>query len=168
MMTKRLTLTFDHMTWKSIGILYSTGAINVQNLLTNCITQRFLQDIEWTTLFNEDHKVDLDLWPCKLKIDRDYLLSRGNHRIKFDARGQQILRGQHLIYRSTKGGYNKRVRNLGMNVLKAIFPRIPYLTKVIHNVTNFVQVISFIDAFQCLGSTFYCLYNLWCQKNWCK
>ena len=76
----------------------------------------------WTTLFNKDHKVDLDLWPCKLKIDRDYLLSRGNHRIKFDARGQQILRGQHLIYRSIKWGYNKESECIECNTSQNSLP----------------------------------------------
>ena len=69
-----LTLTFDHVTWKSIGIICSLRATPAPSLvLTKWKAQKILSG-QHTWL---RRVVDLDLWTCDLKINRDHLLIEG-------------------------------------------------------------------------------------------
>ena len=83
------------MTWTSIWVIYSLEAITVPSL-AKMITVR---DIERTTLFSDQH-LDLDLWPCELKINRGHLFSRVIHCNKF---GNFQVKGlkDHLVHRPT-------------------------------------------------------------------
>ena len=75
-MCMRLTwpsaLTFDLVTWKSIGIIYSSRTIYLPNL--NLLWQSVL---ELSVAQGIDDQYDPDLWPTDKKINRDHLLIMG-------------------------------------------------------------------------------------------
>lgn len=60
--TSSLTLTFNHMAWKSIGVITSLGVISVLNM-SNYKKK------------NEDQQ--FDLWPLDMKSNREQLISKG-------------------------------------------------------------------------------------------
>ena len=64
-----LTLTFDLLTWKSIGIIYSPRTI----VLELSVAQG---EVNWH-----------DLWPTDLNINRDHLLTKDYLPTKFEASG---------------------------------------------------------------------------------
>ena len=68
--TSILTWIFDHVTWKSIGNIYSQWTTTVSKLAAS--KQRG-QKIWETAQFG------LEIWPHELKIDREHKLSRGIH-----------------------------------------------------------------------------------------
>ena len=77
-----LTLTFDLLTWISIGVIYSSRTIYLpsskllgQSVLELSVTQG---EVNW---------LDLDLWPTDLKINRDHLLTKDYQTTKFEASG---------------------------------------------------------------------------------
>ena len=78
-----LTLTFEHVNWKSIGIIYLLGATPAASLVLIKLGSK--------------EGFDLDLWTCDLKINRDNLLNEGNPctKVLIKWRGQKILSGQH-------------------------------------------------------------------------
>ena len=69
------------MTLTSIWVIYSLEAFTVPSLAI--FQQKWSRDTERTTFFFSDQQLDLDLWPCELKINRGHLLSRGIHSTKF-------------------------------------------------------------------------------------
>ena len=75
-----LTLTFDLLTWKSIGIIYSPRTIYLPSL--KLLGQSVLElsvaqgEVNWH-----------DLWPTDLKINRDRLLTKDYVPTKFKASG---------------------------------------------------------------------------------
>ena len=78
--TNSLTLTFDHVIWKSIGVIYFLRASTKSNLAT--LRQRSQMILSGQHLYKE--AVWPYLWPCDLKIDREiYFIYRGFHCIKF-------------------------------------------------------------------------------------
>ena len=80
-----LTLTYEHVTWKSIGIIYSLVATPSLGLIKWYWADNIVGREEW---------FDLDLWTCDLKINRDHLLIEGDPCTKFGIdkwRGQKIL-----------------------------------------------------------------------------
>ena len=79
-----LTLTFDLLTWKSIGIIYSPRTIYLpslkllgQNILELSVAQG---EVNW-------HAFDLDLLPNDLNMNRDHLLTKDYLPTKFEASG---------------------------------------------------------------------------------
>ena len=97
-----LTLTFEHVTWKSIGIIYSLRATPAPSLvLIKWRGQKILsgqhsglRKVGWEECF------DLDLWTCDLKINRDHLLIKGNPCTKF---GIDQVKGSKDIEQTTLG-----------------------------------------------------------------
>ena len=79
-----LTLTFDLLTWKSIGIIYSPRTIYLPSL--KFLGQSVLElsvaqgEVDCMTF-------DLDLWPTDLNINRDHLLTKYYLPTKFEASG---------------------------------------------------------------------------------
>ena len=79
-----LTLTFDLMTWISIGIIYSPRTIYLPSL--KLLGQSVLElsvaqgEVNCKTF-------DLDLWPTDLNINRDHLLTKDYLPTKFEASG---------------------------------------------------------------------------------
>ena len=75
-----LTLTFDLLTWISIGVLYSSRTIYLPSfkLLGQSIVELSVAqgEVDWH---------DLDLWPTDLNIDRGHLLIKGYLPTKFEA-----------------------------------------------------------------------------------
>ena len=75
-----LTLTFDLMTWISIGIIYSPRTIYLPSL--KLLGQSVLElsaaqsEVNWH-----------DLWPTDLKINRDHLLTKDYLPTKLEASG---------------------------------------------------------------------------------
>ena len=66
-----LTLTYDHVTWTSVWVIYTLDASTVPSLGT--FQWRVKKNIEWTTFF-QDQKFDLDLWPCDLNIKSIWII----------------------------------------------------------------------------------------------
>ena len=82
----RLTwpLTFDLLTWLSIGIMYSSRTIYLPSL--NLLGQRsYPLHKVWET----DMTFDLDLWPTYLTINKDHLLIKDYLPTKFEASGSK-------------------------------------------------------------------------------
>ena len=111
-----LTLTFDLLTWLSIGIIYSSRTIYLPSL--KLLGQSVLElsvaqgEVDWHDLWptdltiNRDHLLikdylptkllevkktgmtfDLDLWPSDLNINRSHLLIKDYLPTKFEASG---------------------------------------------------------------------------------
>ena len=77
-----LTLTFDLLTWKSIGIIYSPRTIYLPSL--KLLEQSVL---ELSVAQGEFNWHDLWPWPTDLKINRDHLLIKDYLPTKFEASG---------------------------------------------------------------------------------
>ena len=77
-----LTLTFDLLTWKSIGVIYSPRTIYLPSL--KLLGQSVL---ELSVAQGEVNWHDLWLWPTDLKINRDHLLIKDYLPTKFEACG---------------------------------------------------------------------------------
>ena len=79
-LARLLTLTFDLLTWKSIGIICSIRTIYLPSL--KLLGQSVLElsvaqgEVNWH-----------DLWPTDLKINRDHLLTRDYLPTKFEVSG---------------------------------------------------------------------------------
>ena len=86
-----MTLTFEHVTWKSKESSTHWG----QPLHQVIDLVKWSKDIERTTQW-----FDLDLWTCDLKINRDHLLIQGNPCTKF---GIDQMKGSKDIERTTLG-----------------------------------------------------------------
>ena len=96
--TSSLTLIFDHVTWKSIRKFFSLETSTATSLAT--LNQMILGG----QYLYKDEQFDLDPWPCDLKsIGNNYSLGASTtpSLANFKHRGQKILSGHHLIYRST-------------------------------------------------------------------
>ena len=92
-----LTLTFEYVTWKSIGIIYSLRATLAPSLVL----------IKWwgQKILSRQHAgLRRVVWPwpwtCDLKILRDHLLIEGNPCTKF---GIDQVKGSKEIERTTLG-----------------------------------------------------------------
>jgi len=96
-----VTLTFDLLTPKSIGVFYSIRAITLWNL--KALGQRVLELLSWNGFHSSGH-CDLDLWPTDLKINRGLLLNKGYHPMKFECSGSKgtwvIERKRISLFRS--------------------------------------------------------------------
>jgi len=79
-----VTLTFDQLTPKSIGVFYSIRAITLWSL--KALAQRILELLSGNGFHSLGH-CDLDLWPTDPKINRGLLLNRGYHPMKFEGSG---------------------------------------------------------------------------------
>ena len=77
-----LTLTFDLLTWKSIGIIYSPRTIYLPSL--KLLGQSVL---ELSVAQGEVNWHDLWPWPTDLKINRDHLLTKDYLPTKCEASG---------------------------------------------------------------------------------
>ena len=77
-----LTLTFDLLTWISIGIIYSQRNIYLPSL--KLLGQSVL---ELSVAQGEVNWHGLDLWPTDLKTNRDHLLTKDCQPTKFEASG---------------------------------------------------------------------------------
>ena len=78
--TSSLTWIFDHVTWKSIGNIYSLPTTTVCKLATS--KQRGQKILSGQHLCQNQH-FSLEIWPYELKINREHILSRGIHCTKF-------------------------------------------------------------------------------------
>ena len=83
-----LTLTLEHVTWKSIGIIYLLRATPAQNLV-----KRYWAD----TTVGWENNFDLDLWTGDLESNRDHLLIEVNPCTKF---GIDQMKGSKDIKRT--------------------------------------------------------------------
>ena len=119
--TSILTLTFDHVTSKSIGVIYSLGASTVPSLAT--FKQRSQEILIRQHIF-KPQQFDLDLWPHDIKIYRGHLFPRGTHFTKlpsnFQTKGSKILSGHHLVYRLTKSELTRKYQCL-KNIMHCCF-----------------------------------------------
>ena len=97
-----LTLTFEHVTWKSIGIIYSLRATPTPSLVM--IKWRGSKDIERTTQWAEKSGLTLTFEHVTRKsIGIIYSLraTPAPSLVLIKWRSQKILSGQHLVYRPT-------------------------------------------------------------------
>ena len=88
-----LTLTFEHVTWKSIGIIYSLRATPATSLVL----------IKWQgqmILSGQHCGLRRVVWPWPLIMLPENPLIEGNPWTKFGI-DQEILSRQHLVYRPT-------------------------------------------------------------------
>ena len=79
-----LTLTFDLLTWLSIGIIYSSKTINLPSLK---LWGKALLSYPLHKVWETDMTFDLELWPTDLTINRDHLLTKDYLPTKFEASG---------------------------------------------------------------------------------
>jgi len=79
----------DLLTLKSIGVFYSIRAITLWSL--KALGQRVLELLSGNGFHSSVH-CDLDLWPTDLKINRDFLLNKGYHPMKFEGFGSKGTR----------------------------------------------------------------------------
>ena len=80
----RIDLTFDLLTWISIGIIYSSRTIYLPSL--KLLGQSVLE-LSVAQVWETDMTFDLDLWPTDLNIDGDHLLIKDYLPTKFEASG---------------------------------------------------------------------------------
>ena len=80
--TRWSKLTFDLLTWISIGVMYSSRTIYLPSL--KLLGQSVL---ELSVAQGEVNWHDFDLWPTDLKINRDHLLTKDYLPTKFEASG---------------------------------------------------------------------------------
>ena len=79
-----LTLTFDLLTWKSIGIIYSWRTVYLPSL--KLLGQSVLDlSYQLHKAWDTNMAYDLDLWPTDLNINRDHLLIMEYLPTKFEA-----------------------------------------------------------------------------------
>ena len=80
-----LNLTSEHVTWKSVGIIYSLRATPAPSLVL--IKWRGQKILSWQhsglKRVGWEEWFDLDLQTCDVKINRDHLLIEGNPCTKF-------------------------------------------------------------------------------------
>ena len=81
-LTWPLTLTFDLLTWLSIGIIYSSRTIYLPSLK---LLGQSVVELSVAQGLRDWH--DLDLWPTDLTNDRDHLLIKDYLPTKFEASG---------------------------------------------------------------------------------
>jgi len=84
-----VTLTFDVLTPKSIGVFYLFRAITLWSL--KALAQRVLKLLGGNGFHSLGH-CDLDLWPTDPKIDRVYLCNKGYQPMKFEGSGSKGTR----------------------------------------------------------------------------
>ena len=84
-----VTLTFDLLTPKSIGVFYSIRAITLWSL--KALGQRVLELLSGNGFYSSGH-CDLDLWPTDPKINKGLLLNKGYHPVKFEGSGSKGTR----------------------------------------------------------------------------
>ena len=83
MKDKSLTLTFQNLTWKSMGNIYSRKATIVPNEITTCTCIKKEVIIYWVDNTWNYNQFGLDLWSPGLKINWDHPLTKNNHSSKF-------------------------------------------------------------------------------------
>ena len=81
-LTWPLTLTFDLLTWLSIGIIYSSRTIYLPSVK---LLGQSVVELSVAQGLRDLH--DLDLWPTDLTINRDHLLTKDYLPTKFEASG---------------------------------------------------------------------------------
>jgi len=84
-----VTLTFDLLTLKSIGVFYSKRAITLWCL--KALGQRVLELLSGNGFHSSGH-CDLDLWPTDPKINRGHLINKGYHPLRFEGSGSKGTR----------------------------------------------------------------------------
>ena len=84
-----MTLTFDLLTPKSIGVFSSIRATTLWSL--NALAHRVLKLLSRNGFHSSGH-CDLDLWPTDIKINRNLLLNKGYHPMKFEGSGSKDTR----------------------------------------------------------------------------
>ena len=84
-----VTLTFDLLTPKSIGVFYSIRATTLWSL--KALAQRVLKLLSGNGFHSSSH-CDLDLWPTDPKINRGLLPNKGYHPMKFEGSGSKGTR----------------------------------------------------------------------------
>jgi len=96
-----VTLTFDLLISKSIGVFYSISVITLWIL--KALDQRVLKLLSGNGFHSLGHS-DLDLWLTDLKINRVLLLNKGYHPMKIEGSGpkgtQVIERKRFSIFGS--------------------------------------------------------------------
>jgi len=101
-----VTLTFDLLTPKSIGVFYSKKAITLWSLKP--LGQRVLELLSGNGFHSSGH-CDFDLRPTDPKINRGLLLNKGYHPLKFEGSGSK---GTRVIERKrtvTDGQTDRRI-----------------------------------------------------------
>jgi len=76
-----MNMTFDLLTPKSIGIFYLIRTITLWSL--KALAQMVLELLSGNVFHSLGH-CDLDLWPTDLKINRDFLINKEYHPMKFE------------------------------------------------------------------------------------
>ena len=84
-----MTLTFDLLTPKSIGVFNSISAITLRSL--KALAQRVLELLSGNGFHSLGH-CDHGLWPTDLKINRGLLLNKGYHLWSLKALAQRVLK----------------------------------------------------------------------------
>ena len=88
-----VTLTFDLLTPKAIGVFYLIRAITLWSLKSLC--QRVLELLSGNGFHSSAH-CDLYLWPTDPKINRGLLFKKGYHSMKFEG---SVSKGTRVIER---------------------------------------------------------------------
>jgi len=84
-----VTLTFDLLTPKSIGVFYLIRAITLWRL--KALAQRVLEFLSGICFHSLGH-CDFDLWPTDPKINRGLVLNKGYQNMKFEGSGSKSTR----------------------------------------------------------------------------
>ena len=98
-----VTLTFNLLTLKSLGFFNSISAITLCSL--KALAQRVLKLLSGNGFHSSGH-CDLDLWPTDSKINRDLLLNKGYHPIRFKGSGSKgtwVIERKRSFDRRTDG-----------------------------------------------------------------
>jgi len=75
-----VTLTFDLVTWKSIGVICKSRSMYLWSVM---ILGKSVLELSSENHFTISGHRDLDLWPCDLKINRGHLQVMINLPMKF-------------------------------------------------------------------------------------
>ena len=93
-----VTLTFDFLTPKSIGLIYWLRQIYMWSLKAK--GQSVLKLLSGNN-FKIERLCDLDLWPINPKVNRAHLLTKTNTHVKFEdcgAKRSQVIEQKRLSY----------------------------------------------------------------------
>ena len=109
-----VTLTFNLLTLKSIGVFYLIRAITLWSLKALC--QRVLELLSENGFYFSGH-CDLYLWPTDPKINRGLLLNKGYHPMKFEGwvKGYSSYWAETKCDRRTDGQTDRRTDGQGKN-----------------------------------------------------
>ena len=97
-----LTLTFEHVPWKSIGIIYLLGATPAPSLVLIKWRDQKILSGQHSGLKRVVWPWSLNMWPWKsIGIIYSLRATPAQSMVLIKWRVQKILSGQHLVYRPT-------------------------------------------------------------------